>query len=144
MSSPSIANRDSAAPGGSVIANRPSRTRASVFSNHRWSSVYASGPSTTARASSRVSASPLPSVAVSDSGGAISSLIGSYAIAAAATALDAPANVAVLAVTGPVGTADVVPEVVPDVVELSGIGDAQAAIRVVRRVVEERVDGRRG
>jgi hypothetical protein len=115
-----IANRDSAAPGGSVIANRPSRTRASGLWKYRCSSVYASGPSTTARASSRASTSPVPSDPVSDIGGPSSGASESYAIAAAATLPPDDANVAVD-----------VPVPVP-----VGIGDAHAAIRVRREAGE--------
>src|SRR5262249_30795426 len=68
----SIANRDTAAPLGSVIENVPSRVRASGLWKYRCSSVNASGPSTTAFASTRVNSSPLPSDAVSDHGGASS------------------------------------------------------------------------
>src|SRR5262245_50869778 len=68
----SIANRDTAAPLGSVIENVPSRVRASGLWKYRWSSVNASGPSTTALASTRVNSRPLPSDAVSDHGGASS------------------------------------------------------------------------
>ena len=63
-----IAKRLTVAPDGSVIANRPSRTRASGLVKRRCSSVNASGPSTTTLASIAASASPLPSSVVSDSG----------------------------------------------------------------------------
>src|SRR5580704_3395672 len=63
-----IANRDTAAAVGSVIANVPSRTRSSGLRNFRWSSVNASGPSTTALASIASSTRPVPSEAVSDHG----------------------------------------------------------------------------
>jgi hypothetical protein len=65
-----MAKRLITAPGGRVIRKRPSRTRGSGLWKASSSSVKASGSSTTTRADSDVSASPLPSEAVKDSGGA--------------------------------------------------------------------------
>ena len=67
----SIAKRDTAAPGGSVIWNVPSRVRGWSLWKYRCSSVNASGPSKTALASTRARIRPLPSDAVSDHGASI-------------------------------------------------------------------------
>src|SRR5689334_13130358 len=90
-----MAKRLTAAPDGSVIEKRPSRTRSAGLAKRRRSSVKAIGPSTTARASSLTSSRPLPSLAVSDSGASEEAAISvSVWIAIAATGVGAAANTA--------------------------------------------------
>ena len=59
-----MAKRLTAAPGGSVISKRPSMARGSGFLKVKWSSVKASGSSTTAVASSAAIWRPVPSAEV--------------------------------------------------------------------------------